>query len=289
MDELLKQTLLPLLGGFLFVIFNWRARFVALRSSGEKLFLICAVVGVVLAVLSRLLVFSFVWSVRSYWGDGIVHDVRSAWAAAAFFPPTHFLAFCLGPVLALLLNQLPKWRRDAALDWAIERVSDRLEQMLENSRKGKKLLLLTLRSGRVYVGVVKSLASTLMGLRHVVIIPFLSGYRRPLDSTTHAGRVEFSTYYSELVEILLQLDIQDIEEGDEVRVLADDGERQCEVNVLDMGVLFGKDDIETVSYFDVSVYAFLNRDRDPEAWQSVSQLCASSAEFEANNSPALTP
>jgi hypothetical protein len=47
LDELFKQLVIPLLGGFLFIWVNHRLRFLILPASGEKFFLACGVLGAI--------------------------------------------------------------------------------------------------------------------------------------------------------------------------------------------------------------------------------------------------
>lgn len=272
MDEALKQLLLPLLGGFCAILVNWRLRFVALRTTGEKIFLICAVLGVLLAIAGTLTVQSLKQLLGWLYGSVEVYSIQRCWRELSPFAASDFLSFLLGPVLALAFNRAPGWAREESFKWASQLLGDNLDAMLEVSRLQRRLLLMSLRCGRVYVGVVGQLSDSMVGDGYVKFHPFLSGYRTPLDieepNNSPPGGVVFTTFYEEVVHLTKALSQQSSgDAGDlgEITVMDEEG-RSISFDPQLLKIVVPKADIESATVFDPKIYAFLNRRVNPSAW-----------------------
>jgi hypothetical protein len=253
MDELFKQLLLPLLGGFICIWVNHRLRFLFLPGSGEKFFLMCGVLGAfglsggtVLAEIARELL-----------ADTGAVSVWRKWSPYSF---AQVLAFVGLPALGWLLNFF--WPKPKAFNEAIKMVGDTMEILFAQAVTGEKMVLLSLLSGRIYVGKIEETSRPLNGRRHVRIVPFLSGFRWPIESGRNdekcpANRVHWSTVYRGAVEVIL--------EG-KTKVTA-----PSMADKNDMGVVISVDEIETATLFHPTVYTYLNRDRYPKAWERLQE------------------
>lgn len=267
MDELFKQLVVPLLGGFLFIWVNHRARFLLLPASGEKFFLACGVLGAIGLVSGTVvshIAKAAMWSCSTPW----VQNLPVQWHGWFPFSFAQTLALIGLPCVGFALNT--RCDKQKAYEFAVARSGDTLEVFFEQAYQEESLILLSLHSGRVYVGMIKDSIRPLAGRRHVKIVPFLSGFRWPLEteadgSDKKPNRVEWSTYYAGIVETILQIGkAADNTKPDSyaVKIPSPSG-ALVDVDASEMGVVIPIDDIETASRFNPRVYAYLNRDRYP--------------------------
>lgn len=267
MDELFKQLVVPLLGGFLFIWVNHRARFLLLPASGEKFFLACGVLGaiglVVGTVVSHITKAAMGGSSVSW-----VQNLPVQWHGWSPFSFAQTIALVGLPTVGWLFNG--NCDETKAYTFAVARSGDTLEVFFERAVQESSLILLSLHSGRVYVGKIEDTVRPLAGRRHIKIVPFLSGFRWPLETQADGAdkrpnRVEWSTYYAGIVETILQIGkaLGEAEpDSYKVKIPGPSG-TLVDVDAREMGVVIPIDDIETVSRFNPRVYAYLNRDRYP--------------------------
>jgi hypothetical protein len=264
MDAFLQNLLLPVLGGFLFVVVHDQSRqtfFVF--ASGEKLLLTCASIGVGAKLLLLLAA-----TVADLWLPGTYPYLTRDNGA---FPVIDILALLLPAALAVGLN---RWTDpDTAYREVLSKVGGELERTIDRAGRDRKPLMLSLFGGRVYVGVVTSTRPRALSGNapsYLRIIPLMSGYRVPLAADPSAspkpGGVVFTTYYEDAVATVL--DASSYAKG-EVAFESDDG-RSIRFDPRDIAIIVPIGQIETASLFDPRVYAYLNRDRDPEGWRSLS-------------------
>jgi len=278
MDELFKASLLPIVGGFLFVVCSWRFRFLALRTSGEKLIFICAVIGISLAIVANAITHIAMGLADLYSPTASLtyHRFREALSP---YPTAQVLALALGPLCGRVLNKLKGFDREESLHRALRDIGDQLESRLNSAKRSKKAIMLTMKNGRVYVGYVTQIVPPMVGPRHICILPMMSGHRCANDNVepdgkSAFGRVTFTTYYEELAEVILSLAEQGA--GDDVTISlsapANDGvQRATDFNPFDLGLLLPIDEIQVATFFDANLYAFLNRERDPGPWAALPQ------------------
>jgi len=268
MDELLKELVIPLLGGFLFILFNYRTRYLFLPASGEKFFLACGFLGAFGLVLGYIISHIFSALLRECpvpW----VHHMPLHWHEWFAFPSPQLIALLGLPIVGRGLNKV--WKRDFSYRRAIEDSGDTLELFFDDAVVGRQLVQLSLKSGRVYVGLIEETAKPLSSRRHIKLIPLMSGFRWPLDIVNDGvarmpNRINWSTLYSPLVKTILQLGADDNatnRKSKTVRIPGRDG-GFVEVDVKQIGVVISTDDIETATQFDQKVYEYLNRDRYPD-------------------------
>lgn len=144
----LDLLLLPLLGGFLFVSQWYPTKYSALRSAGYKLLFMAAIAGVFFLFMA-----TFFITRAAQWWHRLVPFTHSGKAA---------LSFLMGMALWWPLNRLgespsrPRWLTwlsdDYAIERAIARKSDPLELMLREALGDGRIIAVTLKTGKVYIG-----------------------------------------------------------------------------------------------------------------------------------------
>jgi hypothetical protein len=264
MDAFLQNLLLPVLGGFIFVVVHYQSRqtfFVF--ASGEKLLLTCASIGVGAKLLLLLGA-----TIADLWLPGVYAYLTRDNGA---FPVIDILALLVIVALALCLNL---WTDpETAYRNVLSKVGGELERTIDRAGRDRKPLMLSLFGGRVYVGMVTSTRPRALGgtaPSYLRIIPLMSGYRVPLSGDPAAspkpGGVVFTTYYEDAVATVLDASSY---AASEITFESDDG-RTIKFDPRDIAIIVPIGEIETASLFDPRVYAYLNRERDPEGWKSLS-------------------
>lgn len=193
--------LLPLLGGYIFVSKFGRLRYYTLRVDGYRLLMHSAVAGAILLLLASVLaelVIGKPWAIRA--SQSWLRVVPYAYSGRAA------IAFLLGAVGWIPLNLVPAWRREHQVPLVIQDKDDPLEMLLRRALGQARLILLTLRGSKVYVGHVQRLFNPAFPLEHIALVPIKSGYRRAEDR-----RVVFTTYYGAVLRQLRQ-DMRKMEE-----------------------------------------------------------------------------
>jgi hypothetical protein len=184
--------LLPLLGGFLFISLSNRFKFAAMRGDGYRLLLQSSVAGVFLLSASLLLVFLFrdsITLIDQSWHK-IVPYADSGVTALSFL-----LGLALGPLSNL------RFRQDTEAQRAAEGNGDPLELLLRDAVATLAPVLLTVKNGKVYVGLVTLSSTPAVSIESITILPRMSGYRRTEDR-----RVHFTTDYRPLINAMLMAD-----------------------------------------------------------------------------------
>lgn len=177
--------LLPLLGGYIFITYWNRTRFDARRYSGERLIFHAAIAGVALLIAAHILTSA----AAALWPG-----LAARWHRAVPFEDsaTSLLAFVLGATAWWPANQWG-WPRDREVRRTIEQWNDYLEMLLARAAEENRQVAATLKSGKVYIGYVLHTFDPAYDRRFVVLLPVMSGYRRPpsheLVLTTDYARV----------------------------------------------------------------------------------------------------
>lgn len=220
--------LLPLLGGFLFLTYWNPTRFDSNRYSGERLIFFAAAAGVGLLSLAFLIT----RGVLRFWPA-----IGASWHSVVPFPysGTSFLAFLLGAFgwwpLNRVLHPQDKEARRTIQDW-----NDFLEVLLERAQRDVKLISLTLKSRKVYVGIVTRSFDPVNERKHIAILPIKSGFR-----DFHNLELTFTTDYA--------------------RVYAQIIRRQVSVaagGIRDFEIVIPVSEIEAASLFDPQAYDLFN-------------------------------
>jgi hypothetical protein len=189
--------LLPLLGGFVLAR-RWNlTRFYALRAESYVTLLYASLAGAVLLLIARALLLAITSLLDlSPTGTHFVAIFDREWhnAVPFRFSGVASLAFILGVTLWWPLNRIPRFEEKLIIKRIISLYGDPFVQLSEKALYRGKLLLVTLKSEKVYVGFVTYTVFTThpgFPIRCIRILPFVSGYR------DDKKRVEFTTFYEE--------------------------------------------------------------------------------------------
>jgi hypothetical protein len=161
--------LLPLLGGYIFISYWNRTKYSARRYSGERFIFHAAIVGVILLLISLLLTRSVMWLCPDLasWGRSTVPFAYSG---------TSLGAFLIGAIAWKPLNEL-WYPPDREIYRAIEKWDDYLEILLTHAVRQTKQIAVTLKSRKVYAGLVTRGIDPLNDRKYIRMIPTQSGYR----------------------------------------------------------------------------------------------------------------
>lgn len=181
--------LLPLLGGYVFITYWDRTRFDAKRYSGERLLFHAALAGVVFLVASYLLVAFVVYM----WPTAAV-----TWHARIPFDHsgTSLGAFLLGVFAWIPLN----WFLDESKEVkrCIEEWNDYLETLLYKALHETRHVAITLKNGKVYIGLVVRTFNPAYERKYMLLLPTVSGYRQ---HPTHDLKLttDYTAVYEQLI------------------------------------------------------------------------------------------
>lgn len=221
--------LLPLLGGYIFVRKCFRTRYNALRSEDYRLLFLAAEFGLYLLLLAAGLRF-----VSMTGAVPLISYIDSLWHQLVPFDyaGTSFLAFFLGATLWKPVNWLFGFSSETEVDRAIREKADPLEVLLRDAMRDSKAVLVTLDSGKVYVGQVIANFNPAYEVRSIKISPIVSGYRKPEDQT-----VVFNIDYTELLTSIYNQDpsVSERDRGD-------------------LGIVIPLDEIKSASIFSLPMY-----------------------------------
>lgn len=185
-------VLLPLLGGFWFITKYYPTKFKTIQLSRERLIFYSATVAVGLAVLA--------WLITLITEQLMPNTVSLMVQIMPNVPytGTALVAFVIGPVLAFILNH---WvNEDEANYLAIMKYGDNLEKTIATAFYFDEVLIFSLSSGKVYIGIVIDVPANLAGTTQwLTIVPYFSGYR------DHATKnVTITTEYADIIESSVQ-------------------------------------------------------------------------------------
>lgn len=168
--------LLPLLGGYILVTRLRWTRYQMLRADGQRLVLSSALAGVILLMVATAL-HEFI----RYGGYQWYHSWAPVWHRIAPFPYSGVT------VLALLLS-VPGYvlmnifqGEGSAIDRVIKRKADPFEMLLHRCFNERKMIALTVKNGKVYVGYITTVLNPGLPVNSIGIFPQISGYRDPTE------------------------------------------------------------------------------------------------------------
>ena len=186
----LGSLLVPILGGYWFLTHRYITRSDALRDSGYHLFFRSAIVGVALVAAAHLLILAV---------DARFPETSALWKP---YLPSEYRgaaipSVVLGFVLPFVLNCF--YSRERAERRTADARGDLVELLIAESLDHGKLIEISLRSGKSYIGF--ALGSNIARQREsdVAIIPMASGYRNK-----DTQELTITTDYSPVMEELLE-------------------------------------------------------------------------------------
>lgn len=243
--------LLPLLGGFIFITKWNRLRYYTMRMDGQRLLLSSACAGAAFLFVSTLLV-----------GIGestqVGQAINRVWHQTVPFEYSGraALAFLLGTFLHLLLNRF--WVKDKEVQRVILDKADALEVMFRRAVGEKRLVAMTVKNNKVYVGRVTRNFNPAFPLEHINIVPVLSGYRDPTDK-----RVLFNHFYLEVYDKLraeFEAELTQIAESNHLDVTNAEVKSQIQTQVekrmstAEFELVIPRGEIQSVNFFDQKVH-----------------------------------
>lgn len=221
--------LLPLLGGYIFARRCNITRYNALRFENHRLIFLAAEFGVFFLLTASIITATLHWLSGKF---QFLFIAGKLWTAISPFDysGTALLAFLIGYVSPFFINL--RYDKETQLNKAISEKGDPLEVLLKYAMMKTKPVLLTLRSGKVYVGFITVNFNPAYQVQSLKIMPILSGYRTP-DKHTVTFNIDYSSLYKEFRN-------DNIEEGI--------------MEAEDIGTVISVDEIRSVSIFNLKLY-----------------------------------
>lgn len=228
--------LLPLVGGYLFLLVYPLARFAHQRLDRQRLLFHSIIIGILLVVGSYM-ARDFVESIS----PGLVKELQKLipgrFRNRGFGTP--FAAFNLGWMLGILFwiitltisRFYPKLKGDSlSVYWAIRVTGDDFDKIFAEAFLEKHMLQITLRNNKVYVGYIQKLAPPTQA-NQLTILPVISGYRE-----SETKKINFITEYLSVYQEYI---------GTGQITAIDD---------LEMQILVLRDEIITVNKFHTQIF-----------------------------------
>ena len=184
--------LIPILGGYWFLTHWYFTKYSALRESGYHLFFRSAFAGVLLSFFARFLIYLlnlyFPW-IGTLWKSVMPYDYYG----------TAILSVILGFLLPFALN--PFYGQERAQRRTAEERGALIESIIADSLDRRKLIELSLKNGKVYIGFAFRSRMIRRDESDVALIPLASGYR---NQETH--ELTITTNYAPAINEYLDSD-----------------------------------------------------------------------------------
>lgn len=199
----LGLLIIPAIGGYWFLT-HWNfTRYRAARSAGYHLFFGAAAWGILLFAISHVIVLTL---------HNCFELGETAWGTVFPSPYTDTvtLSVLLGLIAPYLLNLFYKEEK-AARGAAVEH-GDGIELLIAESFRNHQFVEITLRTGKVYVGLPLEPAIAIQGEADVSLLPFASGYRNK-----DTQELTLTSYYGTVLQDALNEG--EIQKADDLRVV----------------------------------------------------------------------
>jgi hypothetical protein len=257
----LNLLLLPLLGGFIFVTRWYPTKYYSLRVDSYRLVFTSALAGAGFLLLASFLTAFISWPLCDEFWHRVVPPGDSGKST---------LAMIFGLTLWWPFNRLGNkvsegsWLHHlsdkAAVDRAITHKRDPMEMLLRKLMGQKKLVLITMKNNKIYIGNVTSNFNPAFPMESVKIFPQYSGYREKDTKQLNIG-IEYDKAYKEIQEAMVNKITEEIVSASTLPPnLSDDALESIgrkvgkETGIKDFEVVLLIDEIQSVSTFDWEVY-----------------------------------
>ena len=180
---------IPTLGGYWFLTHLNYTRYGVLRDSGYHVLFKSAIAGCSLVVVARLIIVFFL--------NPLLPRIGEIWESYVPFDyyGTATLSALLGFALPIAINRF--YGKEKAARKTATESGNLIELLIRESIDEEKLVELSLRSGKSYIGFVFESGIARHGESDVALIPMASGYRkedtRELEITTDYAPVIWKT------------------------------------------------------------------------------------------------
>ncbi len=179
------SVVLPLVGGFWFVLRSQLLFLVSLQLGQAITVLLSAFIACLVTLASRVVIIGFV---AVGWGAPVQNFAHAIWPVP--FAGTDLGAFLAAVVLAELSSRAIK--SDRINTWVINNFADEMVKLLYGSMLQLKPVSVTLDTRKVYIGFVQGVPSLNPNKAFVRLLPVVSGYREQDDLTFRP-----TTYYAD--------------------------------------------------------------------------------------------
>lgn len=167
--------LLPLLGGYVFLITFNLTKFYHQRIERQRLIFNSSILAFFISIIglsidALILQSAYLINFREYLGNLILIEYEGL--------NQSILIFCVSYPLAKLLNLIisDRWM----LNFVVYKWGDDYEKLfwssIQNKKDEDKLIMISTRTNKVYVGIVNWISEPI-GNSYISIIPHISGYR----------------------------------------------------------------------------------------------------------------
>jgi len=218
-----------------------RTRYYALRSDGYVLLFYAASCGAVFLLIATVL--SFILSpaltkIVDWWH--LVIPIEHSGKAA--------MAFLLASTLWIPLN----WgqRDEVHIDRVIQRKQDSLELLLRVAMGERKLVLITVKNGKIYVGYIISNLNPAYPMESLGMLPMMSGYRRTTEKTACFTTLYTMAYDKIEEEIRTKIKHSEVAQEDVEELIQD----AIDEELCDFKIVIPITEIQSASIFKLDIY-----------------------------------
>lgn len=184
--------LIPVLGGYWFVVRWNRTRFIVKRRSGYHLFFLAAIAGMFLHIPGTIVVAAVYWMISLFWTPPFCFERWSLFTADTY-PYIAVSSFLSGFVLPHIANRF--FPEKEATDSAAADNGDLLELLLAEAIDHTMPVALVLKSRKVHIGFALNTGiESQDGEFDIALIPLVSGYQEP-DTLV----LKLTTYYPQRI------------------------------------------------------------------------------------------
>jgi hypothetical protein len=265
----LSVLTLALLGGFVFVNLCYLTRFTAIQSTGYRLVFSSAVAGVVLLFFATILIpWLLVLPGGQYVSDSWTKLIRLEHSGRPV------VAFLIGVILWMPLNLLG-WLNPPVLGWRpfrflsegaaikreIRKKQNPLEVLLSEAMVSKRLVAVTVKNGKVYIGKVLTTSNPAFGMEAINLLLSRSGYR---DKNTHEMRLNVNydeTHSAIRQEMRIKIQTQFLDairknpHADEGELLYEAKRKvSAETDIRNYEIAIPISEVQSVNVFDLEIY-----------------------------------
>lgn len=222
--------LFPLVGGYYLIIRFRRLRYIHQRLEQQKLLFHAVIAGTFLLIIS----FAITFTIRHLFAEQ-VNQLNHFLSINIPYFGTTILSFFLGMIIAEAGNLFVDNTR--AISDSIDIIGNELELLLKTSFNEDRLVQITLKNDKFYVGWVLTLPIPQQS-RYIKMLPAFSGYR-----SNENKRLVFTTQYLNVYSSYIREGL--------ITSLED----------LNVNLIIHIDEIITASRFDIEMYERFN---DPQ-------------------------
>lgn len=195
----LNLLLLPLLGGFVFVSLWHPTKYYTLRADGYRLIFLSSIAGAIFMFIACVIATCASLLLNLLHLPPLAQNIDVLWHAVVPYNNTGraALAFLLGSALWFPLNKIKACNEDAAVERMIHHKRDALEALLRYAMGKGRMVSVTVKNGKVYVGLVTSNFNPAYDLNSLSLFPAFSGYRDNETREAHLIR-DYTAAYQEI-------------------------------------------------------------------------------------------